>query len=257
MSDLLEHNNLLGCEFVEPFAGGAGAAIELLLSNKIGKLILNDYSRSVWAFWKCVLHRTQILCNRINSATFSLEEWEKQRKVQHFSNAPVDDLGFSTLYLNRVNYSGIISGGLIGGKMQNGPYKMNCRFNKENLIEKIKSIAVYKNRIKLYRLDCAKFLAQRNLFSETSFFFMDPPYYNVGNKLYLSNFIHANHEILATIVSNLQHPWIMTYDCCPEINHIYASRERIQFTLNYSANVKCKGTEILMWSERLELPYRI
>lgn len=46
---------------------------------------------------------------------------------------------FSTLFLNRKNRRGIINSGSIGGYNLNGNYKLDCRFNKINLINNINS----------------------------------------------------------------------------------------------------------------------
>ena len=39
-------------------------------------------------------------------------------------------LGFSTFFLNRTNHSGILNGGMIGGKAQTGDWKLDARFNR-------------------------------------------------------------------------------------------------------------------------------
>lgn len=257
MAALLEKNGLLGSEYVEPFSGGAGIALKLLLTDKVERIVLNDYDISIWAFWECVLQRSNELCHRIEAAKFSRMEWEKQRRIQTHNSPSLLELGFSTLYMNRTNFSGIIRGGMIGGKKQEGPYKMNCRFNKQVLIRKIKTIAERRNQIKLYQQDCLHFLRQSKNFSLDALVYMDPPYYDAGNKLYLSNFDHFKHERLADIVSLLRQPWVMTYDAGIEIKHIHAQRLQKPFKLSYSANVKARGKEIFMLSKGLKLPYEL
>jgi putative adenine-specific DNA methyltransferase len=42
--------------------------------------------------------------------------------------------------MNRTNRSGILKAGVIGGKNQNGTYKIDARFNKNSIIERIKKL---------------------------------------------------------------------------------------------------------------------
>jgi len=38
--------------YIEPYAGGAGAALSLLFLNKVNKIIINDYDPAIFCFWK-------------------------------------------------------------------------------------------------------------------------------------------------------------------------------------------------------------
>ena len=163
--ELLIVNNKLNNTYVEPFAGGCGLALMLLKNNIVSNLILNDIDKSIYCFWKSVLKYNDELCTMINDAVLTLEEREKQKLIQKNKGIinirkkeDVLKLGFSTFYLNRVNRSGIIKAGVIGGVKQLGNYKMDCRFNKKSLILKIKEIGTYKDKIKFYNLDVIEFL---------------------------------------------------------------------------------------------------
>ncbi len=256
MDHVLEMNDMVGCDYVEPFAGGAGIALSLLLRGRIGKIYLNDFDRSIYAFWRCVLQRTDMLCRRVSGAKLSVEEWRKQRALQDKPGVSLDDLGFSTLYLNRVNYSGIIRGGLIGGVDQAGENAMGCRFKKAILIHKIMSIAAKADRIKLFRRDGLNFISQTLSVQipEDALVYMDPPYYCSGQHLYLSAFGPSKHRRLKKLLAGILQRWVMTYDCTFEINRIHADRRRRPFRLNYSANRKSKQVEILLWDDRLKIP---
>ena len=147
--DLLEKNNKIETTYIEPFAGGCGLALMLLKNNIVSSLLLNDIDKSIYCFWKSVLKYNIELCQMIDSAILTLEEREIQKSIQinkeKINTRKKEDvlkLGFSTFYLNRVNRSGIINAGVIGGIKQTGNYKMDCRFNKKKLIEKIQEIYI-------------------------------------------------------------------------------------------------------------------
>jgi len=46
----------------------------------------------------------------------------------------------------------------------------------------------------------------------------------------------------------------LTYDYCKEIHDLYTDRRQFQFSLNYSAQNKSVGTEILIASKGLHIP---
>ncbi|HES9196381.1 TPA: DNA adenine methylase, partial [Streptococcus pyogenes] len=179
--------------YIEPYMGGMGIALKLLLNNNVHKIMVNDYDKAIYAFWYSVLNYTEQLIEKINTTPITIDEWKLQREVQKNKNNCDDllTLGFSTLFLNRTNRSGIIKAGVIGGLKQDGNYKLDCRFNKEKTIKKIKLIASYKKQIKLYNMDAEKFIRLNITKTKNSFTFFDPPYYTKGPGLY-TNFY--NHE---------------------------------------------------------------
>ncbi|ENV4673974.1 DNA adenine methylase, partial [Streptococcus pyogenes] len=165
--------------YIEPYMGGMGIALKLLLNNNVHKIMVNDYDKAIYAFWYSVLNYTEQLIEKINTTPITIDEWKLQREVQKNKNNCDDllTLGFSTLFLNRTNRSGIIKAGVIGGLKQDGNYKLDCRFNKEKTIKKIKLIASYKKQIKLYNMDAEKFIRLNITKTKNSFTFFDPPYY--------------------------------------------------------------------------------
>lgn len=189
----------------------------------------------------------------IEQTDISIENWYKAKLIQkNKEKVSLVKLGFSTLYLNRTNRSGIIKGGVIGGVSQDGTYKLDCRFNKEKLIHKIRRIAKYAHRIHFYNLDAIDFL---DLMSQTlpknSFYCIDPPYYVKGSTLYTNAYAPDDHKYLAKFVLKLKSPWIITYDDVPAIQKLYYRREQYRFQLNYSAARKRIGTELMIKSKKL------
>jgi len=94
--------------------------LTLLFNGHVKEITINDYDKAIYAFWFSVLYDTKRLCRKIENTEVSMENWRYQKKIQN-NKANVKDLlrlGFSTFFLNRTNYSGIIDGGMIGGISQ-------------------------------------------------------------------------------------------------------------------------------------------
>lgn len=249
---ILEENKLENITYVEPFAGGAGLAFALLLNHKVKKIILNDYDKSIYAFWYSILNHTDDFCNKIANTKISISEWRIQKEIQlNKDKTDLFSLGFSTFFLNRTNRSGIIKAGPIGGYKQTGKYKIDCRFNKEKLIALIKNIASFKENIEITNLDALDFIELLKSRNENYFIFFDPPYYKKGKDLYVNFYNHESHVILSkSIMKNLKDfRWIITYDNCDEIKEIYKSFNKKYYQLTYTAGTVRKATELLYYNK--------
>ncbi|WP_160720341.1 DNA adenine methylase [Isachenkonia alkalipeptolytica] len=250
IKQIITDNNLEGCTYVEPFAGGAGLALNLLIRGDVGEIILNDYDRSIYAFWYSCLHHTQELINRINDTEVTIPNWVLQKKVQeNKEQSTLLDLGFSTFFLNRVNRSGIIKGGVIGGIEQKGQYKIDCRFNKTNLVQRIEKIAEHRNRIEIYNLDGVDFINKKvRSLAEHSLTFFDPPYYKKAEGLYTNFYIHEDHvELKNAIQKNVSSPYLITYDNQEEIVEIYSDMIMKEYDITYCASIKRSEKEVMIY----------
>ena len=253
--ELMRANDLFYGAYAEPFAGGCGIAMKLLLQGYVSEIYINDIDRSIYSFWSCVVRHSDDLCELIETTPITMEEWYRQKEVQENKRARVLDLGFSTLFLNRTNRSGIIRGGVIGGKEQKGNYPLHCRFNRTGLIEKVRRIASHAEHISLSRLDAEDFVRTtlRNMPKRT-LVNIDPPYYAKGPELYTSFYQPEDHANLARAVRGIKQPWIVTYDDVPEIRAMYRGLPLYQQELNYSAQHKRIGVELLVMDPRLTMP---
>ncbi|MBQ3422565.1 MAG: DNA adenine methylase [Romboutsia sp.] len=256
VAKLIEYNNLINGTYVEPYAGGAAVALNLLLNGKVSNIIINDYDRSIYAFWHSVLNDTDNLCRLIENTPINLDIWNHFKDLQkNKEDVPLLELGFATFYLNRTNRSGIIKAGVIGGKNQNGNYKMDCRFPKSILIDKIRLIAEHRDNIQLYNLDTVDLIDDViNQMQENTFIFFDPPYYKKGSTLYVNYYKHQDHENLKNKITDIQnHKWIVTYDNVDEISNLYSNFRSIDYSLTYTAEKKYSGSEIMIFSDNMSL----
>ena len=255
-STFLAHNGLTHGHYAEPFAGGCGLALALLYSGYVAEISINDIDPSLWAFWDAVLNRTDEFVRLVENTPLTVDEWYRQREAhRNTANMGTVELGFAAFFLNRTNRSGVIKGGgVIGGDHQTGAYKLDCRFNVEDLVRRIRRVARYRSRIHLSRLDAHKFLDQCSELPPRSLLFIDPPYYKKGPGLYTNFYRATDHEALASRIDRIETPWVVTYDDVPEIRDLYAGRRQYSFNLQYSLNQKRTGTELLIASDAVEMP---
>jgi DNA adenine methylase len=235
--------------YVEPFAGGFGIGINLLCEGVVKTAILNDFDSHIYNFWHSVLNDTENLIRLISDTPITIEERENQKLNYADENASSLNDGFATLFLNRVNYSGVIKGGPIGGLSQQGKYNIDCRFNKEEIKSRIKRIAEHRDHISLYNLDASKLIA--NLLENsksTSFFNIDPPYVAKGSKLYTNYFKESDHRNLGKVIADSLRdvPWITTYDDCELIREIYKQFLMLRYSIQHNVRNSIQGEEVVI-----------
>lgn len=257
--NVIEANAIQDTTYIEPYAGGFGVGIELLINNQVSNVVINDYDKSIYSIWYSILYNKDKLIQLIRNTPITIDSWHEQKaihkKYKNYRNSLEN--GFSTLFLNRTNRSGIISAGPIGGQKQNGKYKLNCRFNKEKIIDKIITISEYGDRISLYQKDAVKFVdvIKNEYSSKNTFCFFDPPYYVQGKNLYTNFYKHKDHQNLAYKICELNdYYWIITYDKSPQIQDIYKDfNNKFYYELRYSAQRKRKATEYIFASQNTKL----
>ena len=194
IKSIIEQNYLKGGTYIEPFSGGAAIALALAIDGYMERIVINDYDRSIYAFWYSILHYTDAFIDKIRNTPLSLKEWHTQRIIQlDKQNTDLFDLGFSTFFLNRTNRSGILKAGVIGGLNQTGPYKIDARYNKEKLIERIRIIAQHKNKFILHNENAINLLHRYRNISRKNLIYLDPPYYEKGRELYVNFFMESDH----------------------------------------------------------------
>ena len=250
---IIVRNKMSRYTYIEPFAGGANVALNLLHNRDIHKIHINDFDRSIFAFWYSILNYTEQFINKVMTVNLNIEEYEIQKSIQDKKEeASIFELGFSTFYLNRTNRSGIIKAGPIGGKTQNGSYDLACRFNRLDLVHRIITISKMKQSIILTNLD-AKTLLDNYETDKGILWYLDPPYYNKGAELYMNFYVHEDHEELKEKINNRNHI-IISYDDTEKIMQIFKGFRFRKYSLIH--NVSNKGTqkEVMFFSRDLVIP---
>lgn len=256
-SRLISTNNLEGGVYVEPYVGGGGVALHLLFEEVVNRIVINDKDRSLFAFWYSVLNNSEQLCRMIHDIPVNIENWYIQKEIQNNKdNADLLSLGFSTFFLNRTNRSGILKGGIIGGYNQTGLNKIDARYNKQNLIERIEKIAELSNKIELYNLDAVELVKeQKEILPRNTLFYFDPPYYVKGKGLYLNYYKDQDHEDIYNEITEIQNQhWVVTYDHVDFIANLYKDYRMFDYNLNYSASTVGKGLEYMIFSNNTNIP---
>ncbi len=258
VKEIIRANRLCDGEYVEPYAGGAAIGLELLFQEYVTKIHINDLSQPVYSFWKSVLNDTDELCRLIKDTHLSVGSWDRQKRI--FAN-PRDhsyvEIGFATFFLNRTNRSGILNGGIIGGRDQTGPWKIDARYNADELIFRIKSIATMRGRIRLTRSDALALLRHGlRRWGEKTLIYCDPPYYEQGRGLYYDYYKPSDHEKLASFIGETMgdRHWIVSYDNAPQIKKLYEAFRSVVYSIGYSAREIREGREVMFFSPGLDVP---
>jgi DNA adenine methylase len=258
VKQLMERNSLLDGEYVEPYAGGAAIALELLLQEYVAHIHINDISRPIYAFWKSVLDETEDLVRLIHDTPLTVRAWDRQKRVLADSNNHDNlELGFAAFFLNRTNRSGILNAGIIGGRDQSGPWKIDARFNAGELAYRIESIANLRSKISLSKEDAKKFLLKRlDSLPAKTLIYLDPPYYIKGKELYYDYYMHSDHEEVAHLVTTRikRQKWIVSYDNVSTIKDMYPFCRSITYGIGYSAREARGGSEVMFFCDGLEVP---
>lgn len=235
-ADVITDLGLTSPIYVEPYAGGAGAGVALLRQGLVEQLVINDFDPAVYAFWRSVTHHNDQLVECVRSVPLTVEEWKRQREIYRGGDAgDTLTLGFAFFYLNRTNRSGVLRGGVIGGLAQDGTYKIDARFNRETLAERLLALGELADRITVTDVD-GRTVIRNYAHNRSAFMYVDPPYVRAGSQLYLNSFDVRDHEALARIIDEVDGAhWLMTYDVAPLIARLYAHHFRSRYELNYSA----------------------
>lgn len=258
LANLLVANDLHDGTFVEPFAGGAGAALTLMVLEYADDIVLNDADPAIATFWRVLLKRTDELVRLVEETPVTLETWQRCRSTYLADGDAASDLdlAFAVFFLNRCNRSGIIcNGGPIGGHDQRGKWKLDARYNVDGLVSRIERVAAHRDLISVHNLDAVELLTGDHFDTDHALVFLDPPYYEKGQGLYLNSMQHDDHAQLAELLlSEPEFHWVLTYDDVPEIRELYSDTALRCFTLRYSANRRRQGRELIVVDPRLEVP---
>lgn len=160
----------------EPYAGGARAALRLLRQGVVSQLCLNDLDVRIASFWNAALNEPERFVEAILSVPLSTEERKQQRMCRKGDTKRRFELGFATFYLNRCDQSGVLAPSCANrGHVQKGRWRLDARFSRPELAERILAISRKREQIHLTNMDDLEFLVrhlprghERNTYSPIS-----------------------------------------------------------------------------------------
>ncbi|NPA76910.1 MAG: DNA adenine methylase [Candidatus Diapherotrites archaeon] len=221
-------NGLRPSLYIEPFAGGANVALELLQRGLVERVILADIDPWIASFWQTVFWDTEWLIEKIKKNPITLDEWKKIKELKPQS---VRQQAWTCLFLNRTSFSGILRPevGPLGGKAQTSPYKINCRFPRQTLIKRIRQIATFRDKVcavwNLSWEDTFARIAEKQrrdkLPADSVFYYLDPPFFEKAEALYRYYFTKSDHERLRDALLNMEQKWLLSYDSAEQVETLY------------------------------------
>lgn len=236
--------------YVEPYAGGAGVALRLLADGKVSRIVINDLDENVYAFWNSAVNRSREFLELFDRTDPTIGEWHRQKEIIGDPDGELER-GFAFFFLNRTNRSGVLNGGVIGGLKQDGRYRVDARYNKARLRDKLSFLGEHAGSIQVSRLDGTT-VAQEHASRPDSFVYLDPPYVAKGGSLYLNAFDEAQHRDLADMLGRHREGlWMLTYDDTELIRSLYRDNAGGLFPLRYSAASRRKANELMIFSDAL------
>jgi len=240
---------------VEPFAGGASASLRLVGSGVVDRILLADADPLVAAFWQTAAEDTERLIDRAYDewdrfvrpgGHLGVQRWDYWRVWEPRRNTQprTRRLGaaMKCLFLNRTTFSGILHGtaGPLGGRLQQSPYTIGCRWNPDGLAERIRLVGhlYHTGRlVDVWRKDWHQTLVDvpeyyPQLLPSRVVAYLDPPYVEKSSALYRASFDPAYsyhgtrraqaskddslHLMLANhLTRKAQFRWVLSYDNHP------------------------------------------
>ena len=246
-------NDLQKFTIYEPYAGSASISLSLLQKNLVKKAVLIELDPLIYSFWYSVFNHTDELIEKIINIPVNIDTWtnlSKYKDGEILNKAKIVDVGLAGLFFNRTSFSGILKAGPLGGTKQKSAYKIDCRFNKQKIINDIINISAFKSKVQIINDDAINYLRNNKvkINRNKSFLYIDPPYYEKGPSLYRYWYSHNDHKELSNFTSSIKKPWLISYDNNDEIKSLYKTTnlgiQEIYF--DYSIAGKKIGNELLI-----------
>jgi DNA adenine methylase len=232
-------------EFVDVFVGGGSVLLHIAKKYKDIKLYANDKDYWMYCIWSIVAGSDS---SKLGALLDMLDTQPTLELFYKLRGEPTTDeiaCAYRAIFFNRTTFSGIFYSGPIGGKDQKSQYKVDCRYNSKKLKTKI--------------LDCNKLLVGRTVVSNKDFAdldvliksdipaYIDPPYVDKGDSLYIEKMNLSQHMALGKILSSRKN-WVASYDDHISIRDLYKDKQIIDLKARY-----CINGEKNSWEHKNEL----
>jgi DNA adenine methylase len=221
VQEVLDVNGVRPKLFAEPFAGGASISLHILAHDCAERVLISDLDPLVASFWRVLFDKTDWLIEQVLKVEVTLDMW---RHFKRQTPSTDEDRALACLFLNRTSFSGIIarSGGPIGGVEQQSVYKLDCRFPRDRLAERIRKAARYREKVEVRHATWEDVLGQHGS-NPDAFFYLDPPFFSKADRLYNHCFANGDHEQLRNALVKTRAKWLLSYDPSPRIDELYST----------------------------------
>jgi len=228
---------------ISPFLGGG--SVEIYFANSGIQVKAFDSFQPLVCFWKEILLNPVDLSNDIQQ--FHPLKKEKFDEFQanlrdHLNSLSQMDIATIFYVLNRSSFSGTT---LSGGMGTNHP-----RFTQSS----IDRVAEFK--CPNLSVECLSFEdSLRQTTDKKNSIYLDPPYLLKNRKLYGNKgdaHKDFDHKLLHDVIKD-KNRWVMSYNNCDQIRRIYSDFRIIDASWSYGMNKSKKSSEILIFSNDIEL----
>ena len=231
-------------EFIEPFFGsGAGLAFLATLPPNTDVLI-NDLDQGVFSLWVAVREQPDELKKRVRDTRPSVELFEElrehERQGQYAGDVVTDAARKIILHRTSVSGYGSLSGGPLGGKGQLNPKNLvDCRWNAKGVSRAItrahRIFWRFGDRLKISMESAVGLVTAA---SRASVLYLDPPYVQMGAKLYNTNMTLQQHAELNRALRSTDSNWLLSYDDAPWVVKSYEWASIRRLSLSYSNRIE-------------------
>lgn len=245
ISKFLEKLNKNCNTYIEPFLGAGFVAANWLQDHQYDYTFLNDKDEDIAGIFNVIIRWPGELIKEIEQFTPSVESFYAFKAARSFY--PVKR-ALETIALHQMSYSGLgkMAAGPIGGKKQNGSYKVDCRWNAKKLAAMIlKWHDILKRAYCISSNDFAQVLSlEGNI--PTALMYLDPPYYEKGKELYQYSFSEADHQRLFESLNVTRAKWLLSYDDHDFIRRLYRDYYMHEIEASYTIKTHRKKKELLI-----------
>ncbi len=261
VAEVLKLNKLKPKLMVEPFAGGLSVSLKLLQAGYVEKIAIGEKDPLVASFWKVAFDQTAWLMKEIRTIPITIERWKYFRGSEFTTDR---ERALACIFINRTSFSGIMatSAGPIGGQKQESDYKIDCRFNRDMLCNRLEKIGALKDKVVFIENSSweatLKKASQSGYKKKDVFYYLDPPFYFKANKLYRHYFSDEDHQELHDTITREKSPWLLSYDMADAIVEKYTKNgtmpNKIGFLYSAAAQTSRTETEELIITNLSLLP---
>lgn len=244
--------------YVEPFFGSGAVGFEVMKRlHHRARVTIADMDIGLFCLWLSVWKHADELKERIRKYRPSVESFYELKQLDGEFTDTVDT-GFRKLALHRISVSGfgVMAGGPIGGRKQEGAYTVGCRWKPAKMllaVERYQKLLGKFKRLEILHSCVFKTLAGIDG-DEPAFIYLDPPYYEKGNQLYKHGFSEEQHAELASVLIKSRHLWAVSYDDHPAIRRLYHELHVRKLEVTYS-NAVCRSPSRRKHHEILIAPH--